>query len=126
MSKSLYEDILYQEIQDAGLPIPTRQFKAVLGRQFEWDFAWEEQRILLEVQGGIWAKEKTGHSTGAGIRRDCNKLDLALLFGWIPYQVTTDLVVDGRALKLLEMIFGKRDKNDGVLLLKDIRRRSIK
>lgn len=47
---------------------------------FRFDFAWLKQRVAVEVQGSTWVKG--AHSTGAGIERDCEKLDLAACSGW--------------------------------------------
>jgi hypothetical protein len=94
------ERALLAQIKMAGLPIPTREYKAIPNRRFRWDMAWIEPRILLEVQGAIWVKG--GHSTGRGITRDCEKLNLASMAGWHCFAVTSDMIKDGTALRLVQ------------------------
>ncbi len=48
--------------------------------------------IAIEVQGGIWARGNSGHSSGTGITRDMDKASRAALAGWTLIQrVPTDL-----------------------------------
>jgi len=99
MKSHLEETLLYQ-IRIAGLPTPTREFKAVIGRRFRWDFAFEHQKLLVEVQGGIWTKGK--HSTGVGITRDAEKLNFATCAGWRCLCVTGDQIKSGQALRWIQ------------------------
>ena len=57
-----------------------REHQGIEGRKFRFDFAWLKERVAVEVQGSTWVTG--GHSTGAGIERDCEKLDLAACAGW--------------------------------------------
>ena len=47
------EDTLLWQIKAAGLPMPEREYRAVKGRMFRFDFAWTEpnHRLLIEVNG---------------------------------------------------------------------------
>lgn len=63
-------------------PVTEHRFDAV--RKFRMDFAWPERKVYLEVQGGIWKRGKSGHSSGTGIRRDMTKITLATTHGWRP------------------------------------------
>lgn len=91
------------QIRMAGLPDPVREFKAILGRRFRWDFAWPEHKLLVEVQGGIW--QRGGHSTGKGITRDAEKLNLASLAGYRSLAFTADQIRGGQALAWLQQFF---------------------
>jgi len=48
----------------------------------EIDLAWPDIKFGIEVQGGIWMKGKSGHSSGVGIQRDILKQQLAIRYGW--------------------------------------------
>ncbi len=48
----------------------------------------KELKIGIEVQGGIWAKGNSGHSSGTGIARDMDKSNLLQSLGWNLIQVT--------------------------------------
>lgn len=59
-----------------GFPDLERNFRFHPKRRFELDFYHAGSRVAVEINGGIW-KPKSGHSTGAGIIRDYEKLFLA-------------------------------------------------
>ena len=52
------------------------------------DAAGRVLKIGIEVQGGVWAKGNSGHSSGTGILRDMDKATKANLEGWTMIQVT--------------------------------------
>jgi len=97
------EDTLESQLALAGLPAATREYRAIDGRKFRWDFAWPEYGLLVEVQGGTWGKG--AHSTGAGISRDTEKLNLASLDRWFVMQFTPDQIRAGKALRWLQAFF---------------------
>jgi len=82
-----------------------REFHAIPGRRYRWDFRIGD--ILIEVQGGTWADSRSGHSTGAGIKRDCEKLNLATLHGWRVLAFTTDMVYQGEAIEQIKACLEK-------------------
>ena len=97
------EDTLAAQIKLVGLPAPVTQYRAVAGRKFAFDFAWPLpgwDSLLVEVQGGIW--KPGGHSTGKGITRDCEKINLATLSGWRCLHVTKEHIESGQALKWIQ------------------------
>ena len=96
MSASELEAELAMQIRTLGLPEPIREYPAIKGRKFRFDFAWLEQRLLVEVNGGTFTRG--GHSTGVGIRRDYEKANLAQLAGW------RVLSFDGKAVKSGEAV----------------------
>ena len=98
---SKLEDTLAFHVRAAGLPVPEREYPAIPGRRFRWDFAWPTFRLLLEVQGGTWVNG--GHSRGAGVARDCEKHNLATLHGWRTLNVTTDQFRQGKALEWIKL-----------------------
>jgi very-short-patch-repair endonuclease len=77
------EEMLWNRIQDALLPLPVRQFHwAKPERKYRSDFAYPQDRILIEVQGGIWAKNPGRHNRGSGYQSDSARDNLAALKGW--------------------------------------------
>lgn len=78
-----------------GLPEPVAEYRFDdTKRQF--DFAWPDHRVAIELQGGTWGKgDKRGaHSRGARYTLDCHKLNDAQLAGWILLWFTTDMLSD--------------------------------
>jgi len=64
-------------------------------RRWRFDYAWPEDKVALELQGGTWAKGR--HVRGAGYRNDCEKLDEAQLLGWLVLYVTSDMLEEDPA-----------------------------
>lgn len=91
MSASQLEAELALQIRALDLPEPIREYPAIKGRKFRFDFAWVERKLLVEVNGGTYTKG--AHSTGRGIARDYEKANLAVLQGW------RVLSFDGKAVK---------------------------
>lgn len=63
------------------LPKPRREYHAIDGRRFRFDFAYVEARVLVEVQGGIYSRGRSAHN-GASLARDYEKLNAATVSGW--------------------------------------------
>ena len=51
-------------------------------RRYTGDFIHVPTLTLIEIQGGIYMRGRTGHSSSKGVQRDCNKFSLAALKGW--------------------------------------------
>lgn len=96
MSKSALETELAMQIYSMVMPLPTREYQAIKGRKFRFDFAWLEHKLLVEVNGGTYTQG--AHSTGRGIARDYEKANLAVLQGW------RVLTFDGKAVKSGEAV----------------------
>lgn len=81
-----------------------REYKAIPDRQFRYDFycyianGLRREECLVEVQGGVWLKGKSGHSSGTGITRDCEKLSLAAINGYRTIVVTPAHIKSGQAI----------------------------
>lgn len=99
MANSDLEVTLLFHIKANGLPEPVREFKAIPTRRFRWDFAWPAQKLLVEVNGGTWGKG--GHSTGTGIARDYEKLNLANLAGYRCLIFTGEMIKSGEAVGMI-------------------------
>lgn len=71
-----------------------REVCLVPNRKYRWDFVIAD--LAIEIQGAVW--RKGGHSTGAGIIRDCEKLNAVVLAGYRPLMFTSGMVMDGSAI----------------------------
>ena len=54
-----------------------------------------------QIQGGIY-QYTPSHTSASGIRRDAEKMNLAVSQGWKVYHFTPDMVRDGQALTMIE------------------------
>jgi hypothetical protein len=61
-------------------------------RKFRADFAHIESRVLIDIQGGVWMKGSSKHSSGVGITRDCEKLFLASSNGYATFYLTDGMI----------------------------------
>src|SRR5271168_5158384 len=68
--------------EDQNLPPFVREhcFDSRTGRKWRFDFSWLEEKVALEVEGGIWIGG--GHSRGSGVAKDMAKYNSAVLLGW--------------------------------------------
>jgi len=81
-AKNKQRDMIFLSLlKQENLPIPESEFKFCPNRRFSFDFAYIEQRIALEIEGGIYT-HKMGHSSITGILRDIEKYNLAAICGW--------------------------------------------
>jgi hypothetical protein len=102
------------DIELSGLPAPVREHRFHPTRRWRLDLAWPDRRLYVEVHGGTWLgalldpasgqPRKGAHSTGAGQRRDFEKQNAAVLLGWRPIVVSTDMCRDGSALATVQAI----------------------
>lgn len=74
----------------AHLPPVTREFRFAPPRLFRFDFAFVQERVAVELDGGAWSGGR--HVTGKGFQRDCEKLNLATLRGWRVLRYTSDMI----------------------------------
>lgn len=82
-------------MKQGRIPTPVAEYRGIPGRQFRFDYAWPEQKVALECEGGTWQKERTGHTSGKGFESDCEKYSLAAAHGWLVIRATTDQIHDG-------------------------------
>lgn len=65
----------------SGLPEPVAEFQFHGERKWRFDYAWVQQRVALEVEGGIHTQG--AHARPGGILRDMEKYNYAQCMGWI-------------------------------------------
>lgn len=103
------EDTLLHQMQLVGLPLPEREYRFAPPRRFRADFAYPEQKILVEVQGGIYTRG--AHSRGIGLERDYEKLNLAQLLGYKVFQFSRKMIESGVAVNMIEEVLNESNKN---------------
>jgi len=57
-----------------------RQYKYVPGRRFSADFAFPVQKLVVEVDGGVYTRR--AHGSVSGIIADMKRSNLAAMNGW--------------------------------------------
>ncbi len=86
MANSVLEAMYFGQCKLYGLPEPECEFKAIPNRRFRFDYAWPEQKLLVEIDGGEWIYG--AHNRGGRMAQDYEKRNLATLLGWRVLQFT--------------------------------------
>ena len=60
------------------MPLTEHRFHPT--RKWRFDYAWEDHRVALEVEGGVWVGGR--HTSGAGFVKDMEKYNEAACLGW--------------------------------------------
>jgi very-short-patch-repair endonuclease len=97
---SEHEEALVLLMRADGIPTPVREYMFARPRQWRADFAWVKERILVEVEGGVWSQGR--HLTGSGYTKDCKKYNTASILGWTVLRFTPDMIYDGTAISMLK------------------------
>ena len=103
---STLEELFAFQATAAGLPPFEREYLVPGVSRFRYDFAWIEQKLLVEINGGTWGH--MGHSTGKGIARDYRKNRLPQELGWRCYSFTGDEVKEGEAIEVVRKALEKK------------------
>lgn len=69
-----------------------QEYRFAPPRRYRADFCHPASKVIIEIQGGIWGKKRTGHSTGSGIEGDCEKLCYATSLGWAVFPLTERMI----------------------------------
>lgn len=92
----------------AGLPKPETEYFFATGRKWRFDFAWVEQKIALEVEGGIFMArhgKKSRHFHITGALADMEKYNTAAALGWRVLRCTPQQLMTKPILELLKHAF---------------------
>ena len=106
MAKRELADTLALQLRASHCEGFEREFKFHPTRKWRSDFAWPNDNLLVEVDGGQWV-QGTGHNSGTGKERDCEKDAEAVILGYRVLRFTTNMVEDGRALRYIERALGR-------------------
>lgn len=97
---SKLEEEVWRQFLALGLR-PEREYLFHPTRRWRFDFAFPDRAVAVEVQGGIYGAARSGHSTGRGIERDCEKLCYAALAGWRVFPLTERAIKSGSGILLV-------------------------
>lgn len=101
---------LLLHVRAYGLPEPVTEFQFHPTRLWRFDVAFVDQRIALEIEGGLFHGGKNfgnklgAHTSGTGVLRDMEKGNEAAILGWRIIRVTPRQIQEGEAIRLLNKI----------------------
>ena len=105
MSQSKLEDLFAFQLDALGLTGYVREYQAIKGRKFRFDFAFLRERLLVEINGGTY--NGGAHGRGCGINRDYEKGNLAVVHNWRVLSFDTKQVKSGAALEVVEQLINQ-------------------
>jgi hypothetical protein len=91
-----------------GLPAPETERRFHPTRLWRFDYAWPEQKVALEVEGGIWSKGR--HTRGRGYIGDMEKYNEAALHGWLVLRVAPQQLMSDAPILVMRAIELRRAK----------------
>lgn len=91
----------------AGLPKPEAEFRFHPTRRWRFDFAWPNEKLAVEVQGGAFMVGGGRHTRGGGFRKDAEKFSEAAILGWRVIHVLPEQMANGAALTLVSRALGR-------------------
>jgi|TARA_R110000824_G_scaffold75309_4_gene191222 very-short-patch-repair endonuclease len=65
-------------------------------RRWRFDFAWVEQKVALEIEGGVWSGGR--HTNPKGFINDCEKYNSAIVLGWHVLRCTSLHIKSGQMI----------------------------
>jgi len=83
-----------------GLPLPVPEYRFDTTRRWRADYAWPDQMIMLEVEGGAWTNGR--HTRGSGYLADICKYNRAAVLGWRLLRCTPKGLYDPETITMLQ------------------------
>jgi len=94
---------LDRQLKKLGVPLPEHEKTFHPTRKWQFDRAYVDQKIGIEIDGGIW--RSGGHNSGRGYSKDRTKDGAAIALGWVVLRFTYAMVADGSAAKIIQAAF---------------------
>jgi very-short-patch-repair endonuclease len=90
------EEVFSIQLRALKLPTAQREYRFHPKRQWRFDFAWPQEMVAVEIDGGTYLRGR--HVQPEGFRKDCIKLNSAALMGWRVLRGDSVMVKDGSLL----------------------------
>jgi len=105
MKKTLTSEAIFMALlRDAGLPRPVTEYRFHVKRLWRMDYAWVEDKVALEVEGGIWAGGR--HNRASGFLRDMEKYNTATMMGWRVVRCTPQTLTHRETIEMIAVLLG--------------------
>ena len=100
-----YKAEFEQQLKLVGIAV-VPEFIFAPPRKWRSDWLVIGTTILVEFEGGLFAKRKGGHSSVTGILRDIEKYNAAAIGGWTLIRIAPNHVTSGQGLQWVEQAIG--------------------
>ena len=88
-----------------------REYMFAKPRRWRFDFAWVDEKIAVEIEGGR-------HVRGKGFENDCEKINQGQLMGWAVYRFTPTHISRGDAVEIIRKALKTRHEEAVSLVYK--------
>lgn len=102
MTRQTKIDIFSELLRSLNLPVPVPEYIFHEKRRWRMDYAWPNQKVALEVEGGIWTNGR--HTRGKGFLNDMEKYNTATVMGWRILRTTPNNLLTAETAKMLKQI----------------------
>ena len=83
-------------------PIAEYQFDP--DRKWRADFCFLAEKLLVEIEGGIWLGKAGGHTSGKGMEANMEKYNRATVLGFKLLRFSSEAVKSGKAIKMTKLV----------------------
>lgn len=87
-----------------GIPEPTPEFRFCGDRKWRTDFAWTDERLALEVEGGLWVKGR--HNRPKSMIDEMSKYNRLAMIGWRLLRCTPQQLESGEIMGTIREALG--------------------
>ena len=82
------------------IPTPHQEVKFMDKRKFRFDFAWIDEKLAVEIEGGVWIQGR--HTRGSGYVKDMEKYNLAAEAGWRVLRFTPQQIKEEETYRIIQ------------------------
>lgn len=87
-----------------GIKEPKEEYKFHPTRKWRFDYAWVDEKVAVEIEGGAWSGGR--HTRGSGFIRDMEKYNTAGKAKWFVFRFTPAQLRKGEAQAFMKDILG--------------------
>jgi very-short-patch-repair endonuclease len=104
-------DLFQMHCRAFNLPVPEQEHRFDLSRRWRLDYAFVEQKLGVEIEGGVFTQGR--HTRGKGFLGDLEKYNTLTVMGWHLLRFTPAQVKGGLAVRTVTEFFRRRDGREG-------------
>lgn len=88
------------------IKLPISEFRFNPPRKWRIDFCWPDEKIAVEIEGGIFSRGR--HVRGLGFLKDLEKYNTITLMGYRLFRFTPQQVKNGEAIGLIRELIKRK------------------
>jgi hypothetical protein len=102
---ALQERVFFDILSQMGFPLPVREYFFHPVRQWRFDYCWINEKIVVEVEGGVTTFNKSRHQQNEGYQEDMAKYNAATLMGYRVLRYTWAQLIRQQIIDDLAAVF---------------------